>query len=344
MAMSQDAMALIRQWEGCRLSAYPDPASGGEPWTIGYGHTGPQVKPGQRITLEQAERWLLEDLATAEAAVVRLLQPPAGMSQRQREALTSFCFNVGSGALAGSTLRRRLNGGEPVAKVLEEELPRWVKGPNGPMEGLVRRRQAELAHARGGRAPEATAPGRQESDPIALEVPYFSQRDSVTAHGDRMCFSSTCAMAAAFLRPGCLSGSGQPDDRYLGIVQRYGDTTEATAQMHALQGLGIRARFRTDGRIEDLIRQLGRGVPVPVGWLHHGPVNAPRGGGHWSLVVGWDPARRAVLMHDPNGEADLVGGGYVTTPPAAAGRSATRRRTGDGAGWWKEPAVAGFWI
>ena len=338
MAMSQDAMALIRQWEGCRLSAYPDPASGGEPWTIGYGHTGPQVKPGQRITLEQAERWLLEDLATAEAAVVRLVQPPAGMSQRQREALTSFCFNVGSGALAGSTLRRRLNGGEPVAKVLEEELPRWVKGANGPMEGLVRRRQAELAHARGG-----TGPVRRESDPIALEVPYFSQRDSVTAHGDRMCFSSTCAMAAAFLRPGCLSGSGQPDDRYLGIVQRYGDTTEATAQMHALQGLGIRARFRTDGRIEDLIRQLGRGVPVPVGWLHHGPVNAPRGGGHWSLVVGWDPARRAVLMHDPYGEARLVGGGYVTTA-LGSGRGLWYSERNWGRRWMVEGAGSGWFL
>ncbi len=151
-------------------------------------------------------------------------------------------------------------------------------------------------------------------------------------------------MAAAFLRPGCLSGSGQPDDRYLGIVQRYGDTTEATAQMHALQGLGIRARFRTDGRIEDLIRQLGRGVPVPVGWLHHGPVNAPRGGGHWSLVVGWDPARRAVLMHDPYGEA--VWWAVVTSPPrsAVAVGSGIPSGTGDGAGWWKEPAVAGFWI
>ena len=189
MAMSQDAMALIRQWEGCRLSAYPDPASGGEPWTIGYGHTGPQVKPGQRITQEQAERWLLEDLAAAEAAVVRLLQPPAGMSQRQREALTSFCFNVGSGALAGSTLRRRLNGGEPVAKVLEEELPRWVKGPNGPMEGLVRRRQAELAHARGGRAPSTPGewspharsallqPARQRHRPWRSDVLLVHLRD-----------------------------------------------------------------------------------------------------------------------------------------------------------------------
>jgi hypothetical protein len=50
-----------------------------------------------------------------------------------------------------------------------------------------------------------------------------------------------------------------------------------------------------------------------VGWLHKGPVNAPSGGGHWSLAVGWDPTCRSVLMHDPNGEADLVGGGYVST-------------------------------
>lgn len=47
----------------------------------------------------------------------------------------------------------------------------------------------------------------------------------------------------------------------------------------------------------------------PVGWLHQGPISAPPGDGHHSLVVGWDPASQAVLMHDLNGEADLVGGG-----------------------------------
>jgi len=124
MALSPEALTLIRQWEGCRLSAYPDPASGGAPWTIGYGHTGAEVRPGLTISPEQAERWLKDDLAASEAAVIRLLQPPAGLTQRQREALTSFCFNVGAGALAESTLRRRLNGGEPVAQVLQEELPR----------------------------------------------------------------------------------------------------------------------------------------------------------------------------------------------------------------------------
>ena len=145
-----------------------------------------------------------------------------------------------------------------------------------------------------------------------LAVPYLAQRDSATRQGDRMCFSSTCAMAAQFLRPGCLSGPNQPDDTYLSIVNNYGDTTDASAQVRALQRLGIEAAFRQDGGIEDLARLIAGGVPVPVGWLHHGPASAPGGGGHWSLVVGWDPATRQVIMHDPYGEADLVRGGYVT--------------------------------
>jgi hypothetical protein len=72
--------------------------------------------------------------------------------------------------------------------------------------------------------------------------------------------------------------------------------------------------LRTDGTPEQLLAQLRLGIPIPVGWLHQGPVVEPRGGGHWSLVIGWDPAREAVWMHDPNGEALLIGGGYVGTP------------------------------
>jgi hypothetical protein len=182
---------------------------------------------------------------------------------------------------------------------------------------------------------------------ITLQVPYLCQRDSVTAQGPRMCFSSTCAMAAAYLKPGCLAGAGQLDDRYLGQLQRHGDTTDAAAQIQTLRSLSIQAELRTDGRIEQLIAQLKLGIPVPVGWLHKGPVSAPSGGGHWSLVVGWDPTRRTVLMHDPNGEADLVGGGYVST---AIGKGRNRwyseqnwgRRwmvEGVGSGWWLELAV-----
>jgi hypothetical protein len=138
----------------------------------------------------------------------------------------------------------------------------------------------------------ATRKPYDASKPILLAVPFFSQRDSATGHGDWLCFSSTSAMAAEFLKPGCLTGSGQPDDRYLALVQRFGETTNAQAQAAALERLGILATFHTDGRIEQLIVQLRLGFPIPVGW---------------------DPATRQVILHDPYGEANLVGDGYETT-------------------------------
>jgi len=178
---------------------------------------------------------------------------------------------------------------------------------------------------------------------IILSVPYLCQRDSVSAQGPRMCFSSTCAMAAAYLKPGCLAAAGQLDDRYLGLLQRHGDTTDAAAQIQTLRSLSIQAELRTDGRIEQLIAQLRLGVPVPVGWLHKGPVNAPSGGGHWSLVVGWDPTRQAVLMHDPNGEADLVGGGYVSTA-IGSGRNRWYSERNWGRRWMVEGLGSGWWL
>lgn len=318
MAVSNEGLELIRQLEGCRLVAYPDPGSGGEPWTVGYGHTGPEVTPGLVISQGQAEAWLLVDVAEAERTVDQLVAS-GGLSSWQREALVSFCFNVGAGALADSSLRRRLQAGEAAQVVLSEELPRWVKGANGPLPGLVSRRQLELAHSRRGSAA------------IELPVPYYAQNDSSTGQGPRMCFSSSCAMAAEFLRPGCLGdGPGQPDDRYLAIVQRHGDTTDAQAQIQALAVLGITARLRTDGRMEDLITQLQRRIPVPVGWLH---------------MVGWEPQRQVLRIHDPNGEADLTAGGYVSDI-GGKGQLYSRRNwgrrwmvEGDGSGWWLELSV-----
>jgi len=146
MALSTEGLQLLREFEGCRLVAYPDPGSGAEPWTVGYGHTGAEVTPGLVISAAQAEAWLLQDVETAEEAMDRLL-PEAGLNHRQRDALVSFCFNVGAAALEGSTLRRRLLAGEPARRVIAEELPRWCQGPAGPIAGLQRRRAAEIAHA-----------------------------------------------------------------------------------------------------------------------------------------------------------------------------------------------------
>jgi hypothetical protein len=185
--------------------------------------------------------------------------------------------------------------------------------------------------------------GAMDLEAITLPVPYFCQRDSATGQGLRMCFSSTCAMAAAYLRPGCLAGSGQPDDPYLQIVRQYGDTTEAPAQIEALRSLGIEAELRTDGRPEQLLAQLQMGIPIPVGWLHQGPVVEPRGSGHWSLVIGWDPAREAVWMHDPNGEALLIGGGYVSTA-IGSGRKLRYSVANWGQRWMVEGLGSGWWL
>ncbi len=71
MPLTPEGWTLLKTWEGCELSAYPDPASGGAPWTIGYGHTGPDVVPGLTISQAQAEAWLKQDAAVAAGAVDR---------------------------------------------------------------------------------------------------------------------------------------------------------------------------------------------------------------------------------------------------------------------------------
>lgn len=130
-------LALIQSFEGLRLKAYPDPATGGEPWTIGYGHTG-GVKPGQVITEAQADEFLRSDLARFEAAVSRLCPIT---TQNQFDALVSFTFNVGENALKESTLRRLHN--EGAYSQARDQFKRWDKAASKIMAGLSRRRAAE---------------------------------------------------------------------------------------------------------------------------------------------------------------------------------------------------------
>lgn len=141
MKTSDAGVALIQEFEGCVLHAYPDPGSGGAPWTIGYGHTA-GVRPGDTCTREQALAWLREDLQWAEGAVNHLVTVP--LAQHEFDALVSFTFNLGQGALAQSTLLRLLNACT-VHSVVAQQFDRWINGPGGPMPGLVRRRAAERA-------------------------------------------------------------------------------------------------------------------------------------------------------------------------------------------------------
>ena len=124
-----------------------------------------------------------------------------------------------------------------------------------------------------------------------------------------MCFSSTCAMAIKYLRPDALKGSNADDD-YLRTVLKYGDTTEYTAHLKACKQYGVLATFSQKGTKDVLLDELNSGFPVATGVLHKGHVSAPRGGGHWMLLIGDDENKG--VFHDPYGEMDNVNGGYVT--------------------------------
>ena len=139
MRVSEAGMRLIKESEGCVLKAYPDPATGGEPWTIGYGHTGADVRPGKVIDQAEADRLLDEDVDLFERGVNRLVN--VDLTQGQFDALVCFAFNLGLGALQQSTLLKLLNAGdyEGAAK----QFGRWNRASGREMAGLTKRRQAE---------------------------------------------------------------------------------------------------------------------------------------------------------------------------------------------------------
>jgi lysozyme len=145
----------IRDEEGLVLKAYPDPASGGEPWTIGYGHTG-GISPGQTCTLQQAECWLLDDVEACEDIIREWVTVP--VTQGMWDALVDFVFNMGPG-LPGikdgfvwlksglhSSLLNCLN--DKAYEAASDQFLRWDRGG---LPGLIARhqRQRELFLSQG---------------------------------------------------------------------------------------------------------------------------------------------------------------------------------------------------
>ena len=143
MQISARGLKLIADFEGLRLNAYPDPGTGGEPWTIGYGTTvypnGRKVKKGDVITQEQALEYLKDDTKKFATAVIRLARAP--LNQNQFDALVSFTYNLGDGALARSTLLRKVN--EREYDSASDEFTKWIYAGGRILPGLVRRRNAE---------------------------------------------------------------------------------------------------------------------------------------------------------------------------------------------------------
>lgn len=144
-----DGIALIKQFEGCRLAAYPDPGTGGDPWTIGWGATGPGIARGVVWTQAQADARLERDLAKYSAEVIKALGSAIDRtSQAQFDALVSFHYNTG--AIARATLTGKHKAGDFAAAAAE--FGRWVNAGGRKMKGLVRRRAAEAKLYREGSA------------------------------------------------------------------------------------------------------------------------------------------------------------------------------------------------
>ena len=144
-----------------------------------------------------------------------------------------------------------------------------------------------------------------------LDVPYEYQLDNASSTGYRECFSSTCAMIARY------HGQIDSDDEYNIIRARFGDTINPHTHIKALRSLGFDARFRTDCSSTTIKTEIDAGRPLGVGWLHQGSIQMPAGGGHWTCVVGY--TEEAIVHNDPNGEADMINGGYVSNA-ATTGR------------------------
>jgi len=139
MNPSDACYALIKKFEGLRLEAYPDPATGGEPRTCCYGHTGPEVKLGMKFSPDICDAYLIKDAQDAVEAVNALVK--VDMTQCQFDALVSFVFNCGAGNFAKSTMLKKLNEGDYLGASLQ--ILRWSKAAGKEMPGLVRRRAAE---------------------------------------------------------------------------------------------------------------------------------------------------------------------------------------------------------
>lgn len=139
MPHTNDAgLGIIMADEGLALRAYPDPGTGGDPWTIAFGHTI-GVHPGDVCTPAQAKAWLAVDVGNAERAVAAAIE--IVLTPNQFSALVSWQYNTG--AIAGSAVARCLNAGDRAGALVH--LQRYVYSGGRVMPGLEKRRAQEAA-------------------------------------------------------------------------------------------------------------------------------------------------------------------------------------------------------
>lgn len=138
------ALNLIKQFEGCKLTAYADPGTGGKPWTIGWGSTtdeaGKPIDPGTKWTQDRADKRLAAHIMEFGRGVDELLGD-APVTPSQKGALVSFAYNLGLGNLASSTLLKKHKAADYGAAAGQFGL--WNKAAGKVLNGLTRRREAE---------------------------------------------------------------------------------------------------------------------------------------------------------------------------------------------------------
>lgn len=140
--LNQAGIDLIKFYEGCERRAYPDPATGGAPWTIGWGHTGPEVKKGLVWTKAYCDAVFFEDLAKIENFLEDELAIPASLTDNQVSAMISFAYNCGT-----ATLEYIIDdvGFVGFPKKIQKYIYAGPKGKKIVLEGLVIRRKKEAA-------------------------------------------------------------------------------------------------------------------------------------------------------------------------------------------------------
>lgn len=136
---------------------------------------------------------------------------------------------------------------------------------------------------------------------IIPNIPYIDQR--ALPDGDRKCFTASAGMLLQYVKPSV--GINTYDQ----VRGNFGDTIYASSHIQALASLGVDPVYTESMTVAKAKSLITKGIPLGVGWLHHGSVDHPIGGGHWSVIYGYDET--GWYVRDPMGDPDLVGGGWL---------------------------------
>jgi hypothetical protein len=208
---------------------------------------------------------------------------------------------------------------------LEMEIWAYMPDPNAPKPTLWRNDPSQPLNGntgQGGALPAGLPPG-------TLNVPIHYQMDAPTSDGWRLCNTYSCFMAGKFLGLNC------PDPvTYTNRMKTFGDSTDHGVQTQTLNSFGMQSHYATNLDFKDLDAQLAKGKPIPIGILHRGSLDAPRGG-HICVVIG-RTASGDYVVNDPYGDLNTQysnnrdGAGKVYTRAVLSRRWLTGPGTGQG--------------